>query len=338
MFAYKEWGHQLFPALAFEDLASRTEKLGGKARVRDLMRELRDEERDRYIASTHGREAVEEARAQHAAETAEEAAGAAVPEPKRGEREELSRGRYTDDREGDSRPTKGRYNNDQVHESTGKGSTSTSTMISPEIRERMEANRRLALERLRMKKQEAVTKEATVEASPAKVGARSFPKESNLMPPDDEIMDLLESNHPEEKKRHDLEDDEAALAEVEAQDVRRKSKMAKTSPSGMVGAPSNVSGPEVSSPCVLASVNGSTKPSKSPITESTALDGKVNSTSVDDATDTTRSVFRNIDQNGDNDNPEHFEPEKTQGNHDSDEDVNSHRMSPSHLSEGSCDL
>ncbi|CAM9226064.1 unnamed protein product, partial [Scytosiphon promiscuus] len=97
MVAYKEWGYQLYPGAAFEDLASRTEKLGGKARTRDLMRELRDTERDRVIEAKYGRAAVEDLRAQEAAKlAAKESKTAAAQEDAAEEQEdeELASSRY----------------------------------------------------------------------------------------------------------------------------------------------------------------------------------------------------------------------------------------------------
>lgn len=162
MLAYKEWGHQLYPALAFEDLANRTDKLGGKARVRELMRELREQERDRYTQSKYGSSAVDEVGGQEPAESTGENVGGV--DEREGERHDPPRnGRYTDVSE----------DRDRAQQTVGSGGsggsggrdtvTSTSrsaTVLSPEIRQRMEANRRLALERLRMKKQEAVTEAA----------------------------------------------------------------------------------------------------------------------------------------------------------------------------------
>ena len=46
-----EWGYALFPALAFEDMLDRIQKLSGKAQVRRTLDELRDQERDKYLVS-----------------------------------------------------------------------------------------------------------------------------------------------------------------------------------------------------------------------------------------------------------------------------------------------
>ncbi len=51
---YRKWALQLYPRLAFEDLAVRVEKLGSKGRLRTFMAELREEERVRYLTEEYG--------------------------------------------------------------------------------------------------------------------------------------------------------------------------------------------------------------------------------------------------------------------------------------------
>lgn len=193
MVAYKEWGYQLYPSLAFEDLASRTEKLGGKARVRDIMQEFRDKERERYVESKYGHCAVADMRAQEALKDAEKEA--AVAEEQK-----------------ESQPTNSRYMDTDVGKSrspkkNGEGAENTpaaaaASVVSAQVRERMEANRRLALERLRLRKEEAAAK-AKAAATP------------NNMPADDEVANLMDVDAEEAGSGHNFEDDEAALDEME---------------------------------------------------------------------------------------------------------------------------
>jgi len=51
---YKEWGFQLFPNLAFQDLLSRCEALGSKAGTRAYAENLRERERCRYLNQVIG--------------------------------------------------------------------------------------------------------------------------------------------------------------------------------------------------------------------------------------------------------------------------------------------
>jgi hypothetical protein len=51
MSTYREWAFQLYPGLAFPDIVSRCEALGGKAKTRTTLEHLREQERDRYIVS-----------------------------------------------------------------------------------------------------------------------------------------------------------------------------------------------------------------------------------------------------------------------------------------------
>lgn len=48
---YKEWAFQLHPGLAFPDVVAKCEALGSKARVRNVLIQMRHSERDRYIVS-----------------------------------------------------------------------------------------------------------------------------------------------------------------------------------------------------------------------------------------------------------------------------------------------
>ncbi len=54
LYEYRKWALQLYPRLAFEDLAVRVEKLGSTGRMRAFMAELREEERMRYLTEEFG--------------------------------------------------------------------------------------------------------------------------------------------------------------------------------------------------------------------------------------------------------------------------------------------
>ncbi|CAM9466742.1 unnamed protein product [Discosporangium mesarthrocarpum] len=170
MFFYKEWGYQLYPALAFEDLAARIEKLGGKARVRQLLGELREQERDRHLEASLGQTAVQDVRAFEAAKaTAKDAMRA----EKRDE-EELDNHRYAIgdsgrgtvseamDIDGGGQEVEGQHS---FVVSADTASTSAAAALqSDKIRERMERNRRLAMERLQQKRDAASAAEVKTES------------------------------------------------------------------------------------------------------------------------------------------------------------------------------
>lgn len=186
MIAYKEWGYQLFPGLAFEDLTDRIEKLGGKARTRDLMRELRDKERDRVIEAKYGRSAVQDA---HERGVTKHAA-LDVDNGGQGEDEETISSRYMDNDVA---------NNSTTNEKVSSTKDPPSAIFSAEVRERMEANRRKALERLRLKREEA-------------------PRNDVLMEKGDH-NDPMDIDAPVDMENNRFEDDEAVLAEMEAEDA-----------------------------------------------------------------------------------------------------------------------
>eukprot|EP00752_Nemacystus_decipiens_P003121 g2890.t1 len=232
MVAYKEWGFQLCPGVAFEDLASRTEKLGGKERTRRQMQELRDAERDRVVEAKYGREAVDNVRAQEAAKLMAKEAKAAEER----EDEELAGSRYmeVDEEEGGAPPPSSSAA-DAGDVGGGKGDGGggegqTVTVLSEEARQRMEVNRRLALERLRLKKEEAAA--ASAAAAPGfenqAVGAtNAMPADDN----DDEPTDLMEVDGGGDGggADDDFEDDEAALAEMEADQITASTAKPPTS-------------------------------------------------------------------------------------------------------------
>lgn len=230
MVSYKEWGYQLYPSLAFEDLASRTEKLGGKERVRDLMRELRDKERDRVVEAKFGKSAMDDARAQEAADMAEKADGAdgdGAQKQKDSEKVEkqLANSRYTDiDGKGGLSSNQG---SGQWNGAASKAAAAPPAVgaLSAEVRARMEANRRLALERLRRKKEEAVASTAgTVvgkSTSATLLPADTIDKGVN----DHDLMDV-DAGVLNGDAGDNFEDDEAALAEMEAEEpATKKSKL-----------------------------------------------------------------------------------------------------------------
>lgn len=192
MIAYKEWGYQLFPRLAFEDLTDRIEKLGGKARTRYLMRELRDKERDRVIEEKYGRSAVQDAHERDATKQV-------ALEVDKGEDEATITGRYMGIDVGNNSST-----NEMI-------SSTMEPTFSTEVRERMEANRRKALERLRLKKEEAVSATAAIER-------QEVPRDDGPMGKGDhnDSMDIEASVGME---NNDFEDDEAVLAEMEVKDA-----------------------------------------------------------------------------------------------------------------------
>ncbi|CAM9326206.1 unnamed protein product [Hapterophycus canaliculatus] len=208
MVAYKEWGYQLYPGVAFEDLASRTEKLGGRARTRDLMRELRDTERDRVIEAKYGRAAVEDVRAQEAAKIAAKESKTAAAEGEAAEEredEELAGSRYMEVDEGTAAPA-----------APAAGSEAASAaVISEQVRQRMEVNRRLALERLRKKKEEAAAAALQKDSGHGAAGTAAIPPGDNCS---GEIMDPMDVDEGgAEATVDDVDDDEAAEADIEAE-------------------------------------------------------------------------------------------------------------------------
>ncbi|CAM9166301.1 unnamed protein product [Pylaiella littoralis] len=205
MVAYKEWGYQLYPGIAFEDLASRTEKLGGKARTRDLMHELRDTERDRVVEARYGRAAVENVRAQEAAKlVAKESKAAAAQEEVAEELEdkELAGSRYMEEIIGDV---------------GGNGDVQTAPGLSEQVRQRMEVNRRLALERLRLKKEEAAAA-ALEEGDNAESAAGPLDADGGGGEGLVDLMDVDDGDGAGEAE-DEFEDDEAALADMQTEEV-----------------------------------------------------------------------------------------------------------------------
>lgn len=217
MGSYKEWGYQLFPGLAFEDLASRTEKLGGRARVRDLLTELRDQERDRVLEEKFGRSAVDSAHAQEAAKAATEEA---VPEEGR-DSEDPANSRYmdVDEEEGETGISSG----SGVNGGDEKRAKVAADVMSEQVRQRMEMNRRLALERLRLKKEEAavVAKAKTSEGTDAGMSVE-----------ESELVDLMDAGGGDDAVEDDFEEDELALAEMVDEEIAKP-----TVANASVGAP-----------------------------------------------------------------------------------------------------
>lgn len=211
MIAYKEWGYQLYPGIAFEDLTSRTEKLGGKARIRDLMRELRDKERDRVIEAKYGRPAVDNV---HAQEAAKAAGNVSVIEEEVEEEEDEKRAnsRYMDV-DGNRLSAISHDESTESHTPDQPVEADTSAILSAKVRERMEANRRLALERLRLKKEETAVATRIEERTSADEGAPLDDEEVDMMDVDDKLG-----------AGNDFEDDEAALAEMEAENIVGETK------------------------------------------------------------------------------------------------------------------
>lgn len=212
MVAYKEWGYQLFPSLAFEDLASRTEKLGGRERTRNLLQELRDTERDRVVEADFGRSAVDSIRAKKAA---------AVKKSKDSDSHNTQKQSDTENEQ--VQPTLTRYVNVDGPENGAAASSPAASAaggLSAEVRERMEANRRLALERLRQRKEEAAAIATGAEVLPEKrpfAASSSVPSSSQEVTEQD-VMDV----DPNQGTGDDFEDDEAVLAEMEAREPATK--------------------------------------------------------------------------------------------------------------------
>lgn len=219
MVAYKEWGFQLYPGVAFEDLASRTEKLSGKARTRDLMQELRDTERDRVIEAKYGRAAVDDVRAQEAAKLLVKEEGQAEER----EEEKLAGSRYMEV-DGEEEEEGGwvlSSSTDVGKEGGGKDGGQSGAVLSEQVRQRMEVNRRLALERLRLKKEEAAAAAAAEGVLGNKDQAMGAGNVSMPAPDNGgEVEDLMDVDGGGERGADDdFEDDEAALADMEADQV-----------------------------------------------------------------------------------------------------------------------
>ncbi|CAM9337708.1 unnamed protein product [Choristocarpus tenellus] len=177
MFNYKEWGYQLNPSLAFEDLTSRIEKLGGKARVRQLMGDLREKERDRYLASNLGPAAVNNVRAFEAAKTASKE----VIRTEKKQGKDSVNHRYSTEGAEDYVATQNMLVDEAVQQRNGEGDSAKDlsaaashtlpyiNLQSPEVRDRMEKNRRLALERLKRKKDTTVAAQSNATVSTNRV-------------------------------------------------------------------------------------------------------------------------------------------------------------------------
>ncbi|CAM9338141.1 unnamed protein product [Ectocarpus sp. 13 AM-2016] len=227
MVAYKEWGYQLYPGVAFEDLASRTEKLGGRARTRNLMHELRDTERDRVLEAKYGREAVDDVHAQEAARLAAKESKTAAAEGDREEEredEELAGSRYAMEVDGD-----GGYEGKSDRQVAAEGSAAA---MSDQVRQRIEANRRLALDRLRLKKQEAAVAAAAAAVATEKEndrGAVAVPAANDgsreVEDLEEDLMDVDGGGGPGDS----FDDDEAALADMEAEEMAARPVAAEAS-------------------------------------------------------------------------------------------------------------
>lgn len=222
MVAYKEWGYQLYPGVAFEDLASRTEKLGGRARTRSLMRELRDTERDRVLEAKYGREAVDDVHAQEVARLAAKESKTAAAEGGRAEEredEELAGRRYAMEVDGD-----GGNEGKSDRPVAAEGSAAA---MSDQVRQRIEANRRLALDRLRLKKQEAAAAAALAAEKENDGGAVATANDGSREVEDLEegLMDVDGGGGPGDS----FDDDEAALADIEAEEMAARQVSAEAS-------------------------------------------------------------------------------------------------------------
>lgn len=262
MIAYKEWGYQLYPGVAFEDLASRTEKLGGKARTRDLMLELRDTERDRVIEAKYGRSAVDDVHAQEAAKRVDKEAA----ETEEREVEDPAKTRYMDvDEEG---PPGSSTGEDGGGEGKKRSAEPSSAAMSEQVRERMEVNRRLALERLRSKKAEAGAATAAAAAATAEKDPNRNTADVAGTPEDDAVlMEAMDVDADREGTGVDFEDDEAALAEMEAEEMAGKTRSAKVASVPEAGATlplSNAAKPAV--------VNASSTAEDAPATDTVGTD------------------------------------------------------------------
>ncbi|CAN0146118.1 unnamed protein product [Ectocarpus sp. 6 AP-2014] len=245
MVAYKEWGYQLYPGVAFEDLASRTEKLGGRARTRSLLRELRDTERDRVLEAKYGREAVDDVHAQEAARLAAKESKTAAAEGDRAEEredEELAGSRYAMEVDGDG--------GDEGKSDRQVAAEGSAAAMSDQVRQRIEANRRLALDRLRLKKQEAAAAAAAAALVAEKEndgGAVAVPAANDgsreVEDLEEDLMDVDGGGGPGDS----FDDDEAALADMEAEEMaarpvaaealRGKNTVAEPGPAAVVTSP-----------------------------------------------------------------------------------------------------
>ncbi|CAM9361739.1 unnamed protein product [Ectocarpus sp. 12 AP-2014] len=230
MVAYKEWGYQLYPGVAFEDLASRTEKLGGRARTRNLMHELRDTERDRVLEAKYGREAVDDVHAQEAARLAAKESKTAAAEGDREEEredEELAGSRYAMEVDGDG--------GDEGKSDLQVAAEGSAAAMSDQVRQRIEANRRLALDRLRLKKQEAAVAAAAAAAAAVAAekendgGAVAVPAANDgsreVEDLEEDLMDVDGGGGPGDG----FDDDEAALADMEAEEMAARPVAAEAS-------------------------------------------------------------------------------------------------------------
>ncbi|CAB1116320.1 unnamed protein product [Ectocarpus sp. CCAP 1310/34] len=248
MVAYKEWGYQLYPGVAFEDLASRTEKLAGRARTRSLMRELRDTERDRVLEAKFGREAVDDVHSQEAARLAAKESKTAAAEGDRAEEredEEFAGSRYTMEVDGDG--------GDEGKSDRQVAAEGSAAAMSEQVRQRIEANRRLALDRLRSKKHEASVAAAAAAAlttekendggAAAMLAANDGSREVEDL--EEDLMDVDGGGGPGDG----FDDDEAALADMETEQMaarpvaaeasRRKNTVAEPGPAVVSTSPAS---------------------------------------------------------------------------------------------------
>lgn len=58
--AYKSFCHDLFPAMAFEDVVSRIETLGSKREIKDYLTHMREQARNRHLEKIFGKEKAEQ--------------------------------------------------------------------------------------------------------------------------------------------------------------------------------------------------------------------------------------------------------------------------------------
>lgn len=266
MIAYKEWGYELFPGLAFEDLACRTEKLGSRLRTRSLVGELREKERDRVIGGKYGPSAVADV---HAREAAKVAAKEAAVEEKR-EDDELAISRYMDvDEEGPGGSTPG-GGGGSGGEDKSAGSKAPSG-LSAEVRERMEKNRRFALERLRLKKEEVAAAAAATAVAENEAAQAGTPVDDG----DDVDMMDVDAGGEGANDNDNFDDDEAALAEMEAEEIAKKPKpsMSTEMPELNVTEPALATATAASAPLSPETDNAAITDS-SDILRSTGVDGE----------------------------------------------------------------
>lgn len=223
LYLYKEWGFRLCPTLSFEDLAAKVEVLGAKEIVRGHLVVLREDERDRNVRQKFGDEAVKGVR------VLSDAAKAAKLAKKNRQLtwEQFNQGRYdTSDDEAEAGDGTNTTSTTAVPETSG-----TSGQMADDVLQRIEENRRKALERLHARRAAAAVDTQTATSSEQSIEAQTTPTQPSRDKNTEEEMEdpaleaMEQERQQQQKSRYEDEDmfdadEEAELMALDAAENR----------------------------------------------------------------------------------------------------------------------